>query len=211
MKHRLLTHTVLVPALAVATIGVLALTPAATADSPAPQTLNPAPPDFYTCTPLGAGTLCRAERQEVKVSEPQPELVCGSGAEAFVIHDNGRLDQRFTRWYDKDGNLTERTVHDYWSDTFWSNPLSGKTVPYHQGEVITTVLKVPGDFDSAVETMVGTNVMTDPVTHKKVLRSVGRTVYGPDGLISESGQQPFIQAFEFGDLSVFDDVCAALS
>jgi hypothetical protein len=198
-------------ALAVSAIGVLALAPAATADPPSPQTLNPPPPDIYTCTALGAGTLCRATSHTEKNSEPQPELVCGSGADAFVIHDNGQVDERFTRRYDKDGYLTERVIHEYWSETFWSNPLTGKTVPYHQVDTITTTLTVPGDFASAVETTVGTNVMTDPVTHKKVLRSTGRQVYGPDGLISESGQQPFVEAFEFGDLSVFDDVCAALS
>ena len=84
---------------------------------------------------------------EEKVSEPQPELVCGTGADAFVIHDTGLIDQSWTRWYDADGNLTKRSVLERWTETFWSNPLSGKTVPYTQTGRITTVLTVPGDFD----------------------------------------------------------------
>ena len=57
----------------------------------------------------------------------------------------------------------------------------------------------------------GSNVYFDPATHQKVLTSAGRVVFGADGLVSESGQQPFIDAFEHGDMSVFDAVCAALA
>ncbi len=120
----------LTPALAAAAIGVLAMSPGAVAAPPSPQVLNPAPPDFYTCKALGNGTICTGATHEVKVAEPQDELVCGSGADAFVIHDNGVEDSRFTRWYDADGNLTRRVEHEVWTDAFWSNPLSGKTVTY---------------------------------------------------------------------------------
>jgi hypothetical protein len=202
----------LTPALAAAaTVGVLTISPSAVAAPPSPQDLNPAPPDLYTCKPLGAGTICTGSIHEVKVAEPQTELVCGTGADAFVIHDNGVEDSDFTRWYDADGNLTRRVRHEVWTHAYWSNPLTGKAVEYTQRQKTTTELTLPGDLDSAVETVVGENVYTDPATHKKVMHSVGRTVFGPDGLVSESGQQPFIDAFENGDMSVFDPICAALS
>ncbi len=201
----------LTPALAAAAIGLLVTAPGAVAAPPAPQDLNPPPPDFYTCKPLGAGTICTASLHEEKVSEPQLELVCGTGADAFVIHDTGLIDERLTRRYDADGNLTKRSISERWTEAYWSNPLSGKTVPYTQTGTITTVLTVPGDFTSAVETSVGSNVYFDPATHHKVLITAGRVVFGADGLVSESGQQPFIDAFEHGDLSVFDAVCAALA
>ena len=201
----------LAPALAAAALGVLTIAPGAVAAPPAPQDLNPAPPDFYDCKPLGARTICMGSVHEEKVSEPQPELVCGTGADAFVIHDTGLIDQSWTRWYDADGNLTKRSVLERWTETYWSNPLSGKTVPYTQTGRITTVLSVPGDFESAVETSVGSNVYFDPATHQKVLTTAGRVVFGADGLVSESGQQPFVDAFEHGDQSVFDAVCAALA
>ena len=50
------------------------------------------------------------------------------------------------------------------------------------------------------------------MTHRKVLRSVGRTVIGADGSLEfRSGKQPFLDAFYDGDMSVFDDLCAALA
>ena len=195
-------------ALLAGAIGALAMAPGASAAPPAPDDLNPPPPDFLICKPLGAGTICTGSVQEVKVSEEQPELVCGSGAEAFVIHDNAVLDARVTRWYNADGDLTKRVIQERWDQAFWSNPLSGKTVPYTQTDKITTVLAVPGDFASATETTVGQNIYTDPVTHQKVLTSTGRVVFGADGSLDfRAGQQPFLDAFVDGDMSVFDAVC----
>jgi hypothetical protein len=192
--------------------GALAIAPGALAAPPALQDLNPPPPDYLVCKPLGAGTICTGSIQEVKVSEPQPELVCGSGPDAFVIHDNAVLDSRATRWYNADGDLTKRVIQERWDQAFWSNPLTGKTVPYTQTDKITTVLAVPGDFDSATETTVGENIYTDPMTHQKVLRSTGRLVFGADGTLDfRAGQQPFVDAFVDGDMSVFDVVCAALA
>lgn len=199
-------------ALVAGAVGALALASAAPAAPPTPEDLNPPPPDFLTCKALGAGTICTGSFQEVKVAEPQPELVCGSGPGAFIIHDNATLNARATRWYNADGDLTKRLIRERWKPAFWSNPLSGKTVPYTQTGNITTVLAVPGDFDSATETTVGENIYTDPVTHRKVLRTAGRVVFGADGTLEfRAGQQPFLDAFIDGDMSVFDAVCAALA
>jgi len=200
------------PALVAGAVAAVALAPGALAAPPAAEDLNPPPPDFLTCKPLGAGTLCSGTRVLVKESELQPELVCGSGADAFYIYDQGTIHQRATRWYDADGNLTRRVLHEVWKPAWWSNPLTGETVPYTQNNKITTVLAVPGDFDSATETTVGESVFTDPETHKKVLRSTGRVVSGADGTLDfRAGQQPFLDAFVEGDMSVFDAVCAALA
>ena len=87
------------PALVAAAVGALTLAPGALAAPPQAEDLNPPHPDFLTCKPLGAGTICKGSFQEVKESEPQDELVCGSGAEAFIIHDNAILNARATRWY----------------------------------------------------------------------------------------------------------------
>jgi hypothetical protein len=202
----------LISTLAAAAFGVLVMAPGASAAPPSRQVLNPPPPDFYDCRPLGGGTVCTASVHEEKVLEEQPELVCGTGADTFVIHDNGVVDSSFTRRYNADGDLTSRVSLEKWSETFWSNPLSGKTVPYTQTNKITTVLAVPGDFGSAIETIVGSNVYTDPATNRKVFRSTGRVVFGADGtLLSEAGQQPFVDAFVHGDMSVFDPICAALA
>jgi len=201
-----------IPTVVTGAVVALALAPATLAAPPAPQELNPPAPDFYTCKALGAGTICSGARVMVKESELQPELVCGSGADAFNIYDQGTIYQRVTRWYNADGDLTKRVILERWRPAFWSNPLTGKTVPYTQNQKLTTVLAVPGDFDSATETMVGENVYTDPVTHRKVLQSTGRVVFGADGELDfRAGQQWFVDAFIDGDMSVLDDVCAALA
>ena len=199
-------------ALIVGAICAVALVSAAQAAPPAADELTPPPPPFLTCKAVGAGTICEGTIHLVKESEEQPELVCGSGADAFTIYDQGDIYQRATRWYDADGNLTRRIIHERWAPAWWSNPLNGEIVPYTQNSVITTELAVPGDFGSATETTVGENIYTDPETGKKVLTSVGRTVFGADGSLEfRSGQQPFVDAFVDGDLSVFDAVCAALA
>lgn len=198
-------------ALIAGAIAALALVPAASAAAPALGELNPPPPDYYTCKAVGARTICTATLTETKVAEPQTELVCGSGASAFTIYDNGTEESRLTRRYNADGNLTSRVEHEVWLNSFWSNPLTGKVVTYTQRGTFFDELTVPGDFDSVVETITGENVYTDPVTHKKVLRSVGRVVWGPEGLLAESGKHWDIDMFLFGDTSVLDGVCAALS
>ena len=192
--------------------GALVIAPGASAAPPTLQALNPPPPDGYTCNAVGGGTICTGSFPEDIVSEPQFELVCGSGADAFIIHDNGHLDRAATRWYDRDGNLTRRVLHDQWTGSYWSNPLSGKIVTYNQNDKITDDLLVPGDFASARETQTGMNNYFDPVTHRKVLQSTGRTVFGPDGsLESVSGHNWSVDMFVNGDTSVLDHVCAALA
>ncbi len=144
------------------------------------QDLNPPPPDFYTCKPLGAGTICTRKPDEVKVEEPHP-VVCGSGADAFVIHDNGARRLALHAPVRRRRQLRRARDPRELDDAIWSNPLSGKTVPYTQRGTITDVLTVPGDSARPSRPRSGENVYTDPVTHKKVLRSAGRTVFGPDG------------------------------
>jgi len=201
-------------ALAVTLAGALMLVggaPAALAARPATDQLNPPPPDFLRCTATGSGTICKGAREFVE-DPVDTEIVCGTGAGAFDIWDQGVIHQRAIRWYDADGNLTRRVIFERWTSAMWSNPLTGATVPYTQNNKITAVLAVPGDLDTATGTLVGENVYTDPETHKKVLRSVGRQVVGPDGtVLFRSGQQPFLDAFLDGDMSVFDAVCAALA
>jgi hypothetical protein len=199
------------PALLAGAIAALSLVPAASAAPPSLGDLNPPPPDDYTCKPVGARTICTVTRHESKVAEPQPELVCGSGASAFTINDNGDEYSDFTRRYNANGDLTSRVEHEVWINSFWSNPLNGKTVTYTQRGTFFDQFTVPGDLDSVVEKITGENIYTDPVTNKKVLRSVGRAVWGPEGLMAESGIHWDIDMFWFGDPTVLDGVCAALS
>lgn len=199
------------PALLAGIIGSLALAPAASAGGPPPTNLNPPPPSYYTCMATGQQTICHVN--QIVVEDPvDTDIGCGSGTGAFDMWDQGTIHQRATRYYDADGNLTRRVNHELWAPAWWSNPLTGDIVPYTQSDTTTTVLAVPGDFGSGTETTVGENIYRDPVTGQKVLMSVGRQAVGPDGSVEfRSGKQPFLDAFVGGDMSVFDDICAALA
>jgi hypothetical protein len=199
-------HRLTKPAIA-GVLSALAMAPAAFAGQTPRSDLNPPPPDFYSCSASGDQTICRAHLFE-REDPVQTDVQCPG----FPIYDQGDVEERLTRWYDADGNFVKRQIRGMWTNAMWSNPLTGDTVPYTQSGIATDVLGTPGDVDTITETETGENVYTDPVTHKKVLRSVGRTVFGPDGtLLAESGQQWAIDLFVFGDESVLDGVCAALA
>ena len=187
------------PALA-GVLGALALAPAAFAD------LNPPAPDFYTCRDTGTQTICHGHRT-FHEDPVDTDIPC-----AFRVFDQGDIEQRAVRYYNANDDLVRRVIHETWTNAFWSNPLTGDTVPYTQRGTFTDVLAVPGDLASATETLTGENIYTDPVTHKKVLRSTGRVVYGADGSVEFSaGQHWDIDLFVNGDQSVLDDLCAALA
>ena len=97
------------PAIIAGAIAALALVPATSGATPSADELNPPPPSDYTCKPVGGGTICTVIRHESKVAELQPELSCGSGADAFNIYDNGDVEQRLTRRYNADARLGRGT------------------------------------------------------------------------------------------------------
>ena len=69
---------VLLPILIGGLLALASVSPAVAAP-PSTQDLNPAPPDFYTCNPVGAGTICRAHTVDPYEGE-HTGIFCGSGA-----------------------------------------------------------------------------------------------------------------------------------
>lgn len=208
--HRKLTIAL---ALAAALVMAALSAGAASAGQPTTQTLNPPAPPDYSCSSNGGGTICRAANLDVPYGPSDNDIWCGSGPTAFDTFDQGFVSERKTRWYDVNGNLTKREIKEGW-DSYWSNPLSGKTVPYTQHDVQTDVLAVPGDLASSTHTITGENIYrTGSGTGKPILFATGRSVWNADEseLISSTPHNAFVDAFVFGDPTVFDQVCAALS
>ena len=124
---------------------------------PATQALNPEPPDFYTCKPVGGGTICRA-----LTSDPYGPDATGIFCGGVELLDQGTRMIAATRYYDADGNLTRRErVYDF-DDTHLTNPLTGATVYYHQHNTDWEVLGVPGDLSSATLHGHGEMIVTVP-------------------------------------------------
>ena len=197
-------HPVLLTALFTALLGVLLPVPASFAAQQVTQSLTPPPPSFLICKAVGNGTICQGSR--TFTIDPHPDFVC---SDSTVIYDQGTIRQVATRYYNTDGNLTQRVIHEFWSDTQKSNPLTGATAPYSQASKITDVLSVPGDFSSATETVTGQGNITIPGMGQ-VLLNAGRTVMAPDGSLDfRAGPQDFLD-YSLGNTDVVNELCAAL-
>lgn len=174
----------------------------------AAQTLNPPPPPFLTCKTVGNGTICQGSRI-LSYGPDDTGIVCGSGPSSFDIFDSGTYTQSAIRYYDQNGNLTRRVIHENYTFGQFSNPLTGAVVPYTQRTIITDKLAVPGDFSSATETNVGENIFK-PAQGAPVFKYAGRFVVAPDGTIEfQAGQNDFFK-LDSGDTSVLQNLCAEL-
>ena len=183
----------------------LALVPSvALAAPPAPSVLTPPPPDFLTCRATGGGTICEGSRT-ISIGPEANAPVCGTNADAFQIFDTSILEQRAIRFYNAEGNLTKRIIHDHYRGE-WSNPETGAVAPYIQNQNTTDVLSVPGDLATSTQTVTGQIVMRSGAG-APVLVDVGRQVFSDGDLVFSAGQHVFTSS----DPSAFDAVCAALA
>jgi hypothetical protein len=112
--------------LAAATLGIAA---SAFANAPTTQTLTPPPPSFYNCKAVGAGTICEGTRVDSHVLEPSGNF-CGSGADRFELLDTATNVIHVFRYYDTDGNLTKRVVHEDYTTAETVNSVTGASLPY---------------------------------------------------------------------------------
>jgi hypothetical protein len=197
------------PILAAAVLGLLTLVPVGLAGQPVIQTLTPPPPSFETCRAAGLQTICEGNRTE-SYGPVDNGFSCGSGASAFEVFDQGVIKEHAVRYYDENGNLTRRTIHDVEPFGAWSNPLTGAMLRYTQSYDSTDVLAVPGDLSSATETITGDVIFTVPGLGV-VLLNAGKFVVGADGSLEfRAGPQGILDYFVNGDTSAFEPMCAAL-
>lgn len=173
-------------AVALAIYLVFAVASVARAGQPVTGSLNPEPPDFYSCSATGDGTICQAHTVDPYEYEPTG-IFCGTIADLVEILDSGIRDVRATRWYDGDGNLTRRQRTFLFRDSYLTNPATGQVLAYSQHNTDNEILGVPGDLDSATVTSDG-HVSITARGFGIVLGGDGRSVIGPNGdLIAESG------------------------
>ena len=98
--------------------------------------------------------------------------------------------------------------HDHYPFAEFSNPLSGKAIPYTQTDTRIDVLAVPGDLSSATETTTWGSLVHLPGAGAPVFWNSGRTVQFPINGTTEfrAGRLGFFD----GDTSVIEPLCAAL-
>ena len=200
----------LISAPAILAVGLAAFTLAsagpAAAGQPVTQTLTPPPPSFETCKTVGNGVICEGALSE-SYGPDDTGIVCGSGAGAFDIFDQGTHNKHAIRFYNTAGDLTRLTRYDQNFSQF-TNLLTGAAVPYTQHNTTTDIFAVPGD-PSATETTRGEVNFTVPHMGA-VLLNAGRTVFGADGTLEFSaGPQGFIDYFN-GNTAALTELCTAL-
>jgi hypothetical protein len=127
----------------------LALAPSALAGSAVdPTTLNPIPPDIYTCQADGPNTICRASFEDT-VEGGDIGRLCGDQP----IFEWTTTSVDVVRYYDANRNLVRRTGRASLSG-FFSLSSSGAEptidVIAHSNWIET--FAVPGDLDSGLET-----------------------------------------------------------
>jgi hypothetical protein len=186
------------------TLGAVALAAVALAGSAGAQTLNPPPPSWYHCQPNGSGTVCHGKMSFEHFAGPD-----GSCPQGFDLLENGHKDENAARYYDRNGDLVKRVLHDRFPV---GNPLNviynsvtGASVPYHADLTETDRFGVPGDFDTITARTTGNGYTVTLPGGGLLVHDVGVFTFGPDGSILEDKGPKMLF---FGDT---EKLCAALS
>jgi hypothetical protein len=165
---------------AAALVGAALLPTSAVAGKPSAVPLNPVPPDYYTCTPNGAGTYCSG--RTVTPYGPDPSGIWCASAGFEILDQAVRVDDN-QRWYDRDGNIVKRVrVHTFQDAAFSSS--SGARVPYSQRDQDIDTYPIPGDMTYGTTKLLGSLRATVP-GYGTVLLEKGQTVYGVEGTLDK--------------------------
>jgi hypothetical protein len=210
MNFRRFTHLLVIGFIALFTV----MTPQSVSASQFvdPATLNPPiPPEFNPeCEAVGFGTLCTVDFVEIHAPEAT-DLICGSSANSFAVVSSDTRTVTGRRYYDENGNLTQRHFRQVLVGTF-TNPLTGVSLDYAESTTIIHDLSVAGDLSSGTETFTGSTRLSLP-QGGTVLVDAGRVVIDEsDGtMLFEAGQHHFDAYFVYGDTSALQPICDALS
>jgi hypothetical protein len=190
---------------------------AAAGDAVDPSSLTPPAPDPYSCRALPTGQI-RCDFDLLIQVDPFPTgLICGDGVNVFEVWDGGEAIRTIaTRFYDDQGRIVRRILHETYLGASFQNPQTGASVRYRQSNTILDTYAVPGDVTSATEATVGNAGIVLLPGSGAIVLNAGRTVWAFDptlgdlGLLSSAGPQAFVRAFVEGDLSVLQPICDAL-
>lgn len=191
-------------------LGAFALAGPAAARTPVdPGTLNPAPSDFFNaeCYAGAGGTVCTLRFSDDPIADEPSGIVCG-GTELVFSQARSVVGKRY---YDADGNLVQRHFREWMSGTF-TNPDTGKSLPWEQHDTIITNLSVPGDLASGTIKTSGLITRAWLPGGGSILLDAGTILEdsATGELIHEGGPHPFRDYFVNGDASALQPLCDAL-
>ena len=189
-------------------LAALVIAAPVSARQPVVQQLNPQPPDYYTCTPLGNGTICHALISDSYGPDPAG-ITCQGATGPFEVFDQATHVVDATRWYDSDGNIVKRIRVHTFPGARLSNPVSGRSVSYSQRDRDEEIFAIPGDLDSATTYSTGSLLAVVPGSGA-ILVDRGRAVFTADEMLKLVGRRDVSNYFVNGDASGIAALCAAL-
>jgi len=165
--------------------------------------LNPPPPVWYTCYTTGSGTICHG-----KMTFEDYGGFDGTCPQGFDIIENSYKEETGTRYYNRDGDLIKRVLHDVFPvgdpRNILYNSQTGKFFSNNTEITETDTFAVPGDFDSITARFTG-NLYTLTLPGGGLLvHDVGVLTFAPDGNILEDRGPKMLF---YGDT---EKLCAAL-
>jgi hypothetical protein len=191
-------------------LGAFILAGPAVARTPVdPGSLNPAPPDFFNaeCWEGAGGMVCTLHFSDDPIVDEPSGIVC-DGTELLYAQDRSVVGKRI---YDADGNLVQRHFREYMDGTF-TNPETGRSLPWTQHDTIVHNLSVPGDVDSGTIRIAGLITRAWLPSGGSILLDAGTILedFATGELIHEGGPHPFRDYFADGDTSALQPICDAL-
>ena len=167
-------------------------------------TLNPPPPFWYTCYATGSGAVCHG-----KMTFEDYGGFDGSCPQGFDILENSYKEETGARYYDRNGNLIKRVLHDIYPvgdpRNILYNSQTGKSVAQHGDITETDAFAVPGDFDSITARFTGNLYTVTLPSSGLLVHDVGVFTFAPDGSILEDRGPKMLFS---GDT---EKLCAALN
>jgi hypothetical protein len=202
-------RTVALVALPVLAATLVVAAPVAARTPVDPNTLNPAPPDFFNaeCWEGATGTVCTLFFSDDPIVDEPSGIVCG-GTELLFSQTRSVTGKRY---YDADGNLVQRHFIEQLAGVL-TNPDNGKSVPWVQHDTVIHNLVTPGDVDSGPIRFTGLMTRVWLGDGGTVLIAAGTQVQdlASGAVIKEGGPHPFDRYFVDGEASALQPICDAL-
>lgn len=180
---------------------------AALARSPVLPVLNPPVASDYTCRANGNGAICKVDRVFPLEGEPSG-IVCGTADNPVELVYYGTDEYFITRYYNRGGYLTRRTVQETIDATI-VNPVTGLSANLSQKIMVTDIFGFPSDFSTITSTTTGSAKIVLPSAGVLLLQA-GRLLQDADGNVTGSSGPTGFTSYFGGDTAAATSLCQAL-
>jgi len=188
---------------------LILVVPVAAREAVDPTSLNPPPPSQFNpvCETIGRGVLCTIEFSDPVVANEPAGIVCGS-VELHISLTRSIVGKRF---YDADGNLTQRHFRESYTGTF-SNPETGNVAEWVQHDTIINNLGIPGDPSTGTTQISGQFVRVWIDGGGTILTGAGTFLFNEatGELLRDGGKHPIDDYFTGVGPDALEPLCEAL-